>query len=108
MIIECSNGHRFDLSNLAGRAQCGDRRPGDRCGVCVEYDRISGSTYCRRVLKQVGYVSVFKERGEWFWRIETDTITQSSVGYTTRKRAVNEGIKTARICKLKVYVRGPG
>lgn len=52
MKIECSAGHKYDISTLAGRMQCGDRKPGQRCGMVLTYDRMYGSTYCRRILRE--------------------------------------------------------
>lgn len=103
MIIECSNGHRFDISTFEGRMQCGDKRPGDRCGVCTSYDRMSGSKYCGRVLKQICFISAYKNNMGWFYKITADKTIESSIGYKTKEKALKEADKEARMLKLKVY-----
>jgi hypothetical protein len=51
-------------------------------------------------------MSVIEENGEWLWIIDTgDKKIESSVPYSTRKKAVNAGTKFARICRMKVHVR---
>ena len=54
MILVCSAGHRFDLSNIGVRVSFGDNalRVGGRCPMVMEYDRMTGTKYCRRVLKE--------------------------------------------------------
>ena len=52
MILVCSRGHKFDTTNIGHRVELGDNRlvVGGRCPMLMDYDRLSGSTYCRRVL----------------------------------------------------------
>lgn len=47
MILYCSRGCRWDTSDP--RSQ--HLKPGDRCPNATAYDRIDGTTYCRRVLR---------------------------------------------------------
>ncbi len=47
MILICSAGHRVDTRHPFEH----DRKPGDRCGMELSYDRIHGLTRCRRVLR---------------------------------------------------------
>ncbi|MDD4873901.1 MAG: hypothetical protein PHE15_02860 [Dehalococcoidales bacterium] len=49
MILECSRGHRFDTESISYR----DLKEGDRCPVEISYDRMTGLTYCRRVLHEL-------------------------------------------------------
>lgn len=48
MKLSCSRGHEFDTAHPFF---C-NLRVGDRCPMEMTYDRIGGSTYCRRVLKE--------------------------------------------------------
>lgn len=48
MLLICSRGHSFDTTHPFNRYL----RPGDRCPMLMRYDRIGGSTYCRRVLRE--------------------------------------------------------
>lgn len=54
MILVCSRGHKFDTENSSHRITWGDHRliVGGRCPMLMEYDRMSGSEYCRRVLHE--------------------------------------------------------
>lgn len=54
MILLCSRGHKFDTTDMGHRAAWGDNRlvVGGRCPMALSYDRISGTTYCRRVLRK--------------------------------------------------------
>ena len=54
MKLVCSHGHRFDTSNIEHRVAWGDNRLaiGGRCPMVMAYDRLSGTSYCRRVLKK--------------------------------------------------------
>lgn len=47
MKLVCSRGHEFDTSRPLHR----HLRVGDRCPMEMSYDRLDGSTYCRRILK---------------------------------------------------------
>ena len=53
MKLICSRGHEFDTENSSHRMTWGDNRliAGGRCPMLMDYDRMSGSTYCGRVLK---------------------------------------------------------
>ena len=48
MILECSAGHKFDTSHPYYR----HLRIGDRCPMELSYDRLTGSKYCRRKLRE--------------------------------------------------------
>lgn len=50
MILRCSRGCEFDTEHDIFR---GYLRPGDRCPNELSYDVMSGSTYCRRILREV-------------------------------------------------------
>ena len=52
MILVCSRGHKFDTDDIGHRVEWGDNRleVGGRCPMLIEYNRMSGSKYCRRVL----------------------------------------------------------
>jgi len=54
MKLECSRGHKLDSSNMGHRIAFGDNRliPGGRCPMLMSYNRLDGSTYCRRILKK--------------------------------------------------------
>lgn len=48
MILKCSRGCVFDTRDPFNR----DLKPGMRCPNVIFYDRIAGTTYCRRVLRE--------------------------------------------------------
>lgn len=54
MILRCSKGHTIDTESFNdifyGRSF---KKPGGRCSMLISYDRMCGSVYCRRVLKEV-------------------------------------------------------
>lgn len=56
MKLTCSRGHIFNTSDVGHRVTFGDNRlvPGGRCPMVMSYDRMSGNSYCGRVLKKVG------------------------------------------------------
>lgn len=56
MILTCSRGHKFDTTDIGHRVEWGDSRlrVGGRCPMLMSYDRIGGSTYCGRVLHELG------------------------------------------------------
>ena len=45
-ILVCSAGHKANHHLLAL-----DKQPGDRCGALTDYNAMSGSTFCGRVLR---------------------------------------------------------
>ncbi len=47
MMLFCSAGHRVDTSHPLSKG----RKPGERCGCELSYDRMSGTVHCRRILK---------------------------------------------------------
>lgn len=49
MILICSRGHEYDTERWPWWSHL---RPGKRCPAELNYDRMTGSTYCRRVLKE--------------------------------------------------------
>lgn len=53
-VLRCSAGHVIDpdTDNLWKRHRHGLKKPGDRCGEEISYERMKGSVYCRRVLKE--------------------------------------------------------
>lgn len=56
MILVCSRGHKFDSDYIGHRVSFGDNNlhVGARCPMIMEYDRMSGTVYCRRVLHELG------------------------------------------------------
>ena len=56
MILVCSRGHKFDTTDIGHRAEWGDNRlrAGGRCPMLMDYDRLCGCRYCRRVLHELG------------------------------------------------------
>jgi hypothetical protein len=52
MILACSAGHEWETDHIQTRMNHGDLKPRDRCPMLMSYDRMSGSTYCRRILKE--------------------------------------------------------
>ena len=54
MILVCSRGHRFDTTDIGHQVEWGSNRlrVGGRCPMEMSYDRMSGSTYCRRILHE--------------------------------------------------------
>jgi len=55
MILKCSRGHRFDTDDLVARVTFGDNhlRIGAKCPMVMTYDRLIGTGYCRRVLREI-------------------------------------------------------
>lgn len=53
MKLECSAGHQWDGAKAYDRWWKGDKKPGDRCGEELHYDRVGGLRRCRRVLRKV-------------------------------------------------------
>lgn len=51
MILVCSRGHEFDMDKWEDRYYWGTLVPGQRCPQILAYERMSGSQYCRRVLR---------------------------------------------------------
>jgi len=49
MKLVCSRGHIYDNTTLFNQ----HLKAGDRCPMELSYDRLSGSTYCRRKLKEL-------------------------------------------------------
>jgi hypothetical protein len=52
MILVCSRGCVWNTNDLQTRMNHGDLKPGQRCPMVISYDRMSGSTYCQRILKE--------------------------------------------------------
>jgi hypothetical protein len=54
MKLICSAGHEFDSNNMSQRISYGDDRlrVGGRCPALLAYDRLSGSRYCGRLLRE--------------------------------------------------------
>lgn len=50
MILRCSRGHEFDTVRDVWH---GNLRDGGRCPMEMSYDRMDGSTYCRRILRPI-------------------------------------------------------
>ena len=53
MILVCSRGHVIDTKNIGHTVAYGQKIPGDRCPVVMTYSIMSGTTYCRRILREV-------------------------------------------------------
>jgi hypothetical protein len=53
MILVCSAKHEFNTEDMGHRVEYGDyaMRVGGRCPMVMSYDRMSGTKYCRRILK---------------------------------------------------------
>lgn len=49
--LVCSRGHVWKTDTVGDRFTHGDKKAGDRCPMVMAYDRMSGTTYCRRILK---------------------------------------------------------
>ena len=50
MLLICTRGHKFDTSkNIWHRGL----KPGDKCPMLLSYDRVGGSSYCGRVLREL-------------------------------------------------------
>jgi hypothetical protein len=54
MQLRCSAGHIFNTADISHRVTYGDDRMvvGGQCPMVMEYDRMSGTKYCRRVLRE--------------------------------------------------------
>lgn len=55
MILMCSAAHELDTAKwsfVPGWSEC--KKPNDRCGQLISYSIINGSSYCSRILKEVG------------------------------------------------------
>jgi hypothetical protein len=53
MILYCSGKHVWDTMDMQTRLTHNSMKVGGRCPGLMSYDRMSGSTYCRRVLKEI-------------------------------------------------------
>jgi len=62
MKLKCSAGHRWDCDKASDRWWKGIKKPGDRCGMVVSYDRIGGTVRCRRVLREDANTNQQKEK----------------------------------------------
>lgn len=51
-ILICSRGHIWKTKTLADRFAHGGKKDGDRCPMVMAYDRVDGTRYCGRVLKE--------------------------------------------------------
>lgn len=49
VILQCSHGHKYSTKNVWHKHFI----EGMRCPMTISYDRLSGSTYCRRILKAI-------------------------------------------------------
>lgn len=54
MKLRCSAGHEWNSEKVSDQWWKGPKKPGDRCGEELRYDRLAGgTTRCRRVLREV-------------------------------------------------------
>ena len=62
MILKCSAGHSFDTKDIGHLVAWGQNRlvAGGKCPMLMSYDRIGGSSYCGRILKEVKNADVRK------------------------------------------------
>jgi hypothetical protein len=51
--LQCSAGHKWDSEKVSDQWWKGPKKPGDRCGEELRYDRVGGLIRCRRVLRKV-------------------------------------------------------
>lgn len=54
MILVCSRGHEFDLSNYEVRSYYPHFRAGCRCPWVMEHDNLKGNVYCEKTLHTKG------------------------------------------------------
>ncbi len=52
MILICKRGHKFDTEIFVHNT----KKEGDKCGMVLTYDRLTGSTYCQCTLKDIDNV----------------------------------------------------
>lgn len=52
MILVCSAGHEWNTDDFQTRFYHPQLKAGGRCPAELSYDRLYGSQYCRRVLRQ--------------------------------------------------------
>ncbi len=54
MLLRCSAGHIVDTNDVGHRITYGDNRMvvGGRCPMVMSYDRMEGTRYCRRILRE--------------------------------------------------------
>lgn len=50
--LTCSRGCSWPDESLGDKFLHNGRQPGDRCPNVIHYDRMSGTTLCRRILKR--------------------------------------------------------
>jgi hypothetical protein len=50
MKLKCSANHRIDTRQISMSGSMG-KKPGDKCGIILTYDRMTGTKYCQRRLK---------------------------------------------------------
>lgn len=64
MKISCSRGHIYDLDTFRGKWDAAGKTAGCRCGMVMSYDRMTGSTYCGRILKEIDKNGCIEIRGK--------------------------------------------
>ena len=62
MILTCSRGHKFDTDDLQTNIHHDSLKVGGRCPMEMSYDRMSGSTYCRRILHDANVQSISQRK----------------------------------------------
>jgi len=55
LVLVCSSGHVFDLSDFQTKFYHPYIAPGKKCPMEISYDRMNGSKYCRRKLRIIEF-----------------------------------------------------
>lgn len=100
MKLECSAGHQWDDAKASDRWWKGDKKPGDRCGCVLSFDRMSGTRRCSRTLKQVVEIVAIRRAGEWTWKMIGEVPMESSREFPSESAAIEDGRKIAKGCNL--------
>ena len=96
MKLRCSAGHEYDTEAVTA---LGNPSEGERCPMELSYDRMHGSKYCRRVLREdKPHVQIIahKRCGEWTWTLarvgfkghESSKPLESSRSFLTKRAAL--------------------
>jgi hypothetical protein len=102
MKLQCSAGHQWDSEKASDRWWKGDKNPGDRCGMELAYDRMSGTRRCARTLKKPVEIVAIQRNGEWTWKMIGEKPMESSREFPNESAAIKDGRKIAKGCGLFV------
>lgn len=116
-IIICSAGHKYNLANSQDEMQAYTRWLGSKtCPMCTSYDRLAGSTYCNRRLRDIEevieteYDKMFTRylhgNHHWFRKYKTIIPPHGEMNIKQKMRDILLSGKMIRCGKSSTAVRG--